>query len=69
MAASSLSWMARLLRVWAACVMGLASFKEDSVKAGSNSPTIMIFMCGTADVATASSVGSLGDTSTEDGVT
>lgn len=44
-------------------------FEGDSVKGGSNNLTIMTFVCGTAEVATASNVGSLGDASMEQGGT
>ena len=43
MAASSLSWIAGVLRFWAACVIGVAIFDGDSVKGGSKSFTIIIF--------------------------
>ena len=65
-AASSLSWMARFALAWDAwgVVVELASLAEWS---GMRSRTRISFMCGTADVATARRVGSVGQTAIEEG--
>lgn len=65
-AASSLSWMARFALAWDAWVV-MGELASLAGRIGIRSRTRISFMCGTADVATATSVGSVGQTAIEEG--